>query len=143
MSVFRSMDIAGSALTAQRLRMDVISSNVANAETTRTPSGGPYRRAQVLFSPTAMTASTGSRPGESESVGVEVRGIAADQSPLRMVHDPNHPDADAQGMVAYPNVDVTTEMVDMMSATRAYEASVTVLNASKSMAVKALDIGRG
>jgi flagellar basal-body rod protein FlgC len=137
------MDIAGSALTAQRLRMDVISSNVANAETTRTPSGGPYRRAQVVFSPTALAARVGSRPGETSSVGVEVQAIAADEAPPRMVHDPNHPDADEQGNVAYPNVDVTTEMVDMLSATRAYEASVTVLNASKSMAMKSLEIGRG
>ena len=143
MSVIRSMDIAASALTAQRLRMDVISSNVANAETTRTPSGGPYRRAQVLFSPTAMSARVGDRPGESASVGVEVTSIVADEMPPRMVYDPKHPDADDQGMVAYPNVDVTTEMVDMLSATRAYEASITVLNASKSMAIKALDIGRG
>jgi flagellar basal-body rod protein FlgC len=137
------MDIAGSALTAQRLRMDVISSNVANAETTRTAAGGPYRRTQVVFSPTATTASTGRRAGQTESVGVEVAAVATDPTPSRIVYDPAHPDADAQGNVAYPNVDVTTEMVDMLSATRAYEASVTVLNASKSMAMKSLEIGRG
>lgn len=143
MSVIRSMDIAGSALTAQRLRMDVISSNVANAETTHTAAGGPYRRTQVVFSPSALTASAGDRPGQREAAGVEVTAVVADPTAPRVVHDPSHPDADAQGNVAYPNVDVTTEMADMLSATRAYEASVTVLNASKSMALKTLEIGRG
>ncbi|HHV61033.1 MAG TPA: flagellar basal body rod protein FlgC [Firmicutes bacterium] len=157
MSVFSSIMISSSGLTAERLRMDVIANNIANANTTRTPAGGPYRRQQVLFSAVAAQyglnrdwseGGTGGAwapgPGQGTGVrgGVVVVGIIEDPSPLRMVYDPGHPDADARGYVAMPNVDVIKEMVDMISATRAYEANVTAINAAKSMAQKALEIGR-
>jgi flagellar basal-body rod protein FlgC len=136
MGLFGSMRISGSGLTAQRLRMDVIAGNISNAETTRV--GGqrePYRRHQVVFQP--QVAADGA-PG-----GLQVAQIVRDTAPPREVYEPTHPDADpATGMVAYPNVDVATEMTDLLSATRAYEANVTVLNALKQMAQKALDLGR-
>ena len=138
MSVASVLRIAGSALTAQRLRMDVTSSNIANAETTSTPEGGPYRRASVVFS--AMRAN--SKLETRNSGGVEVRAIVQDSAPPREVHDPLHPDADAKGNVALPNIDLVAETADMLSASRAYEANVTVINVAKSMAQRALDIGR-
>ncbi|NPV53699.1 MAG: flagellar basal body rod protein FlgC [Firmicutes bacterium] len=160
MGVFSSIMISASGLTAERLRMDVIANNIANANTTRTPAGGPYRRQQVLFSAVAAqygldsdrlqvgaggsgeTWATGRDRDAGARGGVVVVGITEDTSPLRMVYDPGHPDADARGYVAMPNVDVIKEMVDMISATRAYEANVTAINALKSMAQKALEIGR-
>jgi len=154
-----SMQIAATALTAQRLRMDVISSNIAHAETTRTPNGGPYRRNRVVFSEAPQASqfqravgrsgldlprmATSGPSTEASIAGVIVSGIVEDPSPPRLAYDPSHPDADDRGYVAYPNIDITTEMADMLSATRAYEANVTVVNASKGMALKALDIGRG
>jgi flagellar basal-body rod protein FlgC len=155
MDSIQGLDIAASGLTAQRLRMDVIASNIANAETTRTPGGGPYRRTRVVFSPVA-TDSTGSSWKSSldratlglgsqggGAAGVAVTAIVQDPSPSRLAYDPGNPDANAQGYVEYPNVDVGTEMADMLSATRAYEANVTVVNAVKDTALKALQIGRG
>jgi flagellar basal-body rod protein FlgC len=152
--MFDSMRISASGLTAERLRMDVIAQNLANANTTRGPDGEPYRRKQVLFQSVmegtdrmdstgsardiAFGASTESAAGD----GVRVVGIVEDQSPLRAVRDPSHPDADENGYVYMPNVNTTTEMVDMMTATRAYEANVTAMNAAKNMALKALDILR-
>lgn len=139
---------AGSALTAQRLRMDVISSNLANAEATSTPEGGPYKRERVVFGPTLRDSldklSGGSNPVSSGALpgGVEVKAIVKDDEEPRMVLDPTHPDADENGFVAYPNVDLVTEMTDMLSATRSYEANITVVNVAKSMAQRALDIGR-
>lgn len=130
MSVFSSMRISASGLTAERLRMDVIASNIANANTTRTPEGGPFERQQVIF------ASAGDK-------GVKVTAILPDGSPPRKVYDPGHPDADSTGYVSMPDVDVVKEMVDMITATRAYEANVTALNSAKYMALKALDIGKG
>lgn len=150
MSVFDTMRVSMTGLSAQRLRMDVIASNVANIETTRTPEGGPYLRRQVIF---RSQAGTGVQPasfrsalvnaGASVGQGVAVTNIATNADAVREVYDPDHPDADANGMVAYPDIDVVTEMTDMLSATRAYEANVTVLNATKSMALRALQIGRG
>ena len=137
MGFLRSIDISGSALTAERLRMDVIASNVANAETTRTRQGGPYRRQQVTFTTLADRSDPVTRVG-----GVRVSSITESQEPPRIVYDPTHPDADAEGNVAYPNVEMSTEMVDMLAASRAYEANVTVLNAAKMMAQRALTIGR-
>lgn len=144
MGLFGSMNIAGSALTAQRLRMDVISGNIANAETTRTNGQrDPYRRQQVVFEPILARAQFGGDANTPPTGGLQVASITRDQAPPREVYDPTHPDADpATGMVAYPNVDVGTEMTDMLSASRAYEANVTVLNAIKSMAMKSLDLGR-
>ena len=149
MGFLSSLRISASALTAQRLRMDVIAANVANVETTRSAKGGPYRRQRVVFVPLAQehfTPQARSVAGPGLSIpsigGVRVAAIDEDPSPPKVVHDPSHPDADEEGNVAYPNVETITEMTDMLSATRAYEANVTVLNAAKSMAMKALDIGR-
>lgn len=151
MSLFSSFDISASALTAERLRMDVISNNLANANTTRTPEGGPFRRQVVVFAPRGETrrfvpgARTGSAAGRTRGVGEGVRVVAIqdDEAAPRMVYDPSHPDADENGMVAMPNVDVVREMVDLISAARAYEANVTTINTLKNMALKALEIGRG
>lgn len=139
---------AGSALTAQRLRMDVVASNLANAEATSTPDGGPYKRERVVFEPALRD--TMSKLGDASSSiasgasagGVVVRAIVQDDEEPRMVLDPTHPDADADGFVAFPNVDLVTEMTDMLSASRSYEANITIVNVAKSMAQRALDIGR-
>lgn len=144
MSNTSSMRISASSLTAQRLRMDVIASNIANVNTTRTPEGGPYRKREVLlgasYSPTGGIIPVAGRP--VSPLGVRVIGIS-DQDQFRTVNDPSHPDADADGNVTYPDIDLVQEMGNMLSAVRAYEASVTAINAAKSMAQKALEIGRG
>lgn len=151
MGLPNSMRISGSALTAQRLRMDVIANNIANSETTRTERGEAYRRQRVVFQPwvensVALSGTLQDRLRRQQaaraSAGVEVTAVAEDPAPLRRIYDPGHPDADADGFVSYPNVDVVTEMTDMLSATRAYEANVTALNAVKTMASRALEIGR-
>ncbi len=133
-------------MTAERLHMDVIANNLANANTTRTPQGGPYRRELVTLSPGGSTfadaLSAFSGEGGSATKGVVVDGVTPDQSPLKRIYEPGHPDADKQGYVSMPNIDTVTEMVDMMNATRAYEADVTAVNAVKGMAMKALEIGR-
>ncbi|MGI6093376.1 MAG: flagellar basal body rod protein FlgC [Veillonellaceae bacterium] len=143
MGMFDAINAAASGLTAERLRMDVISNNIANANTTRTAEGGAYRRQIVIFEPRsgqsfAQILSKEMDPGS----GVKVSGITKDNSPTRRVYDPNHPDADREGYVEMPNINVVSEMVDMITATRAYEANVTAVNAAKSMALKALEIGR-
>lgn len=131
MNLFGAMDISASALTAERLRLDVIAENLANANTTRTPEGGPYRRKVVLFAPRGFGG------------GVRAVGIAADPAPFRLRYDPGHPDADPKtGYVALPNVDVVKEMVDLITATRAYEANIAALGAARAMFQRALDIGR-
>lgn len=153
MSILTSLRASASALTAQRMRMNAIANNVANVETTRTPEGGPYRRQQVVFTPRAggmpflqlVRAGLGNVGGRAPdwiggSGGVQVAQVIEDQAPGRLVHQPDHPDANADGYVEYPNVDLVTEMVDMLSATRSYEANVTVLSSAKSMAMRALDI---
>lgn len=143
-----SFGISASALTAQRLRMDVISSNVANAETTRASvvdgKAVPYRRKLVVMEATESNKFSNilNSKMNSSSEGVKVQSIIEDTSPLKPVYNPSHPDADSEGYVYMPNVDITKEMVDMLSASRSYEANVTMLNASKSMASKALEIGR-
>ncbi len=134
-----SMRISATGLTAQRLRLDTVASNIANAETTRTAAGGPYRRLQVVL----QQAQDPSGDVTIKPAGVEVAAVAADPEPPRMVHMPGHPDADANGYVAMPNVQVVDEMVDLISATRAYEANVTAMNAAKTMITRALEIGRG
>jgi len=145
MRIFRAMDTSASGLTAERLRLDIIASNLANANTTRTPEGTPYRRRVPVFE------ARGSDPVAQlvpfarvldGVTGVRVAGIATDPTPFKTKYDPGHPDADENGMVSMPNVDVVTEMVDMISATRGYEANVTAINAAKSMATRALEIGR-
>lgn len=140
MRLFAGMAVSGSALTAERLRMDVIANNLANANSTRTAEGGPYRRQMAVLAPRAPQGATGVAAAPA---GVRVVGVVHDSSPPRFTFDPGHPDADDAGMVAMPNVNPVTEMVDLISATRAYEANVTALNAFKSMAMKALEIGRG
>lgn len=148
MGLFNSFNISASALTAQRLRMDVIAQNIANVNTTRTEDGTPYRRKTVVFQEKeadisfAQYLSEQSRQRYLAGGGVRVTAIVEDPSPFREVYDPSHPDADENGIVRMPNVEIVTEMVNMISATRAYEANVTALNASKSMASKALEIGR-
>jgi flagellar basal-body rod protein FlgC len=146
--MFEILKTSGSALTAQRLRMDVIASNLANAEATSTPEGGPYKRERVVFEPMLRDTfekvndpNGSSTPGPT-SHGVEVRGVVQDDEEPRMVYDPTHPDANDDGFVAYPNVDLVTEMTDMLSASRSYEANITVLNVAKNMAQRALDLGR-
>ncbi|NLM40623.1 MAG: flagellar basal body rod protein FlgC [Firmicutes bacterium] len=143
MSTFRAFRISASGLTAERLRMDIIANNLANAETTRTPEGGPYRRQTPVFAPILDQAMQPrfSRKGQVGQ-GVRVVGIVSDDSDPRLVYDPQHPDANADGYVAMPNVNVVQEMVDLISATRAYEANITALNAAKTMAQRALEIGR-
>lgn len=141
-------DISASALTAQRLRMDVISSNIANAETTRAGYVDgkfvPYRRKTVVVEPQAMSFRNllDQQLNGSAAQGVKVTKIQEDQSPFKQVYNPTHPDADANGMVYMPNVDMAKEMVDMISASRSYEANITALNASKAMFMKSLEIGR-
>lgn len=146
MSFLGAMKASASALTAQRIRMDVISNNVANSETTRTEGGGPYRREQVSFNSKTGSAFGAALEqlagGNSGNLGVEVTSVTTDESPSRLVYDPKHPDANADGFVAYPNINPVNEMIDMMSANRAYQANVTILNAAKSMAQKAMEIGR-
>ena len=154
MSIFETMRVSMSGLTAQRLRMDVIASNIANVDTTRTPEGGPYRRRQVVFTAVPGTdsrATTGGfqrilapvDPEGSAGQGVAVTAIRTDPDAVRRVYEPDHPDADEEGFVLRPDIDVITEMTDLLAASRAYEANVTVLNAVKAMASRALTIGRG
>jgi flagellar basal-body rod protein FlgC len=137
MSSFSTFDISASGVFAQRTRMDAIANNIANAESTRTPEGGPYRRQAVSFRAVYQDTLGNPTPG-----GVKVDSITQDPSDFRLVHDPSHPDADANGYVKMPNVNVVEEMVDMISATRAYEANITAMNATKSMIGAALDMGK-
>lgn len=148
MGIMQSLRTSTSALMAQRVRMDLIANNVANMNTTRTADGGPYKRQAAVFREQGREVAfrdflghaTGAGAGKG---GVEVASIAEDATPPRRVHDPSHPDADADGYVLLPNIDVVTEMTDLIGANRAYEASVTVLNATKALALSALRIGRG
>ncbi|UJF35338.1 flagellar basal body rod protein FlgC [Paenibacillus hexagrammi] len=149
MRLTNGFDISSSALTAQRLRMDVISSNIANADTTRAKMVNgkwvPYQRKLVSFetkSQPSFAQALDSAMADGTGEGVRVNKIFEDTSPLKQVYNPSHPDADENGFVYMPNVDVLKEMVDMISATRSYEANVTALNASKSMITKALEIGK-
>ncbi|MGL5756420.1 MAG: flagellar basal body rod protein FlgC [Paraclostridium sp.] len=134
MSVFGGMRISASALSAERLRMDVVSSNVANMKTTRTKDGGAYRRKVAVFEE--------NYDEKLGMLGVKTKSIEEDKSPLRKLYEPNHPDADKEGYVEYPNVDILVEMTDLMTASRSYESNVDTLNAQKNMISKALEIGR-
>jgi flagellar basal-body rod protein FlgC len=146
-----SLGISASGLTAQRLRLNVIANNIANAQTTRTPQGGPYRREEVVLAPAsgqqtafqnalAQAHGLGTTAGGGQ-LGVRVVGIAQDKSPFKLVYDPSNPDA-VNGYVQMPNVNIATEMVDMVSASRAYEANVTAFDAGKQMAMDALSLGK-
>lgn len=144
MDFFSAMDISSSALTAERTRMNLISGNLANANTTRTPEGGPYKRKDAVFSAAPVESpfnrALGSAAGQ-QARQVEITEIVEDRNPPRMQYDPGHPDANAQGNVAMPNVNVVEEMADMINASRSYEANVTAVQAAKSMALKTLEIG--
>ncbi len=157
MGFMDSLDLSASGMTSERLRMDVISNNLANINTTHTATGEPYRRQTVTLSPgTTNFADTlslieshadghmiaQSMDGDSQLGGVHVDGIVPDQTPFKQVYDPGNPDADKKGYVKMPNVSVVSEMVDMMSASRAYEANVSAVDAAKTMAERALDIGK-
>jgi flagellar basal-body rod protein FlgC len=145
MDFFSSMDISSSALTAERTRMNMISSNLANANSTRTAEGGAYKRKDVVFASTPVAGSFKSalqKASQNSPMGVEVVQVVEDQNPPRLQYDPSHPDADPQGYVAMPNVNVVEEMADMIAATRTYEANVTAVQAAKSMALKTLEISR-
>lgn len=146
MGFLDSMSITASALTATRVRMDTVTENIANINTTMTSSGEPYRRRYVVFqeierSDNFSTYLNRARRGTSSEGGVRVAYIGEDQSEFKLDYDPTHPDADENGYVKLPNVEVVSEMVDMMSAYRAYEANITALNTFKDMAVKTLEIG--
>lgn len=132
--------ISASALVAQRARMNVVTENLAHADTTRTPQGGPYRRRKVVFE--AQGSAFADLLGGQGGRGVRAMGVVDAQTPLRRVHQPGHPDADAEGYVTFPNVNPVMEMVDLMAATRAYEANVTAIQALKTMVQKALELGR-
>lgn len=147
MGMFGAIDAAASGLTAERLRMDVISNNIANANTTRTEGGGAYRRKVVVFEPRSdeqKNAFARFLDDEVQKAGEGVRavGIIEDDSPMPIVYDPSHPDANADGYVEMPNLNIVNEMVDMITASRAYEANATAINAAKSMASRALEIGK-
>jgi flagellar basal-body rod protein FlgC len=153
MSFFGALDISASGLTASRVRMDVVAENLANAQTTRGANGGPYRRKEVVLQTagagdgfqSALASAAGTMPGMGGSQqpgGVQVTGIVEDGSQPRMVFDPSHPDANAQGYVAMPNVNPVTEMVDLISSSRTYEANVTAMQTAKSMFSKTFDLLR-
>lgn len=160
MNLFGVMDISASALQAERVRAEVVAANMANAETTRTADGGPYRRQHVVFeqagdgfansllaqgtassaSPVINSAFGGSIRPFTPAGGVEVAGVIADSSPSLERYDPTHPDADANGYVAYPDINPLTEMVDLMGATRSYGLNATAVQAEKNMVTSSLDI---
>lgn len=146
MSMFQPLNISSSALTATRLKMDIISSNIANATTTRGKMVNgewiSYRRKMVEVEPNGTTPFSHYLKNEMGANGVKVTRIVEDQTPFRPVYDPTHPDVNNDGYVMMPNVDITKEMVDLMSASRAYEANVTAFNVGKNMSLKALDIGK-
>jgi flagellar basal-body rod protein FlgC len=139
--VFSALEVAASGLSAERGRMNVIASNLANARTTRGADGQPYRRLDPVFRARAIESNPFDPVLRSVNV-VEMTGTQPDATPGQQVYDPGHPDADAQGYVTYPNVNVVTEMVNLMTASRAYEAGVTSIESIKSMARSALKIGQ-
>ncbi len=146
MRFFDTFNVSGSGLTAERLRMDIISKNIANANTTRTASGTPYRRQIPIFKTMHKQSFSdvfeAARGKNVSADGVEVIAIKDDMTQFKKVYKPYHPDSDENGYVLMPNVDVVSEMVNLISASRAYEANVAVINGTKSMAMKALSIGK-
>ena len=138
MAFLRSLDISASGMTAQRMRLDIVSENIANKDTTRTADGGVYRKKSVVFQDILNSAAAGKEKG-----GVVVSEIVEDTTnPTQMVYNPGHPDADADGYVEMPNVDSLKETIDAMSASRSYDANVTAFNIMKQMAARGLDIGK-
>jgi len=142
MDIFSSFRVSASALKAQTIRLNTISSNLANVDTTHTPEGGPYKKKSVYFQSKPLSFKDELDSNLQGSVqGVEVTKILEDKSPPRKVYDPSSPDADKDGYVAMPNISALKEMVDMMSATRSYEANVTAIQSEKRMVLKAIDLG--
>jgi flagellar basal-body rod protein FlgC len=149
MGLFDAIDVTGSGLSAERLRMDVTSENLANAQTTKGADGQPYRRKEVVLQQAGGVGSFGSaltvamgRGSAGRVSGVQVSGIVEDQTDLKRIYDPGHPDADKDGYVTMPNVNTVTEMTDLISSSRAYEANVTAMQTAKTMFTKTLDILR-
>jgi flagellar basal-body rod protein FlgC len=152
MGLFDAIQASGSGLTAERMRMDVTSENLANAETTKTANGQPYRRKEVVlqeaggdptsFASVLSNVQSRGATGSGVTNGVKVAGIVEDGSPLKRVYDPGHPDADKNGYVTMPNVNTVTEMTDLISSSRAYEANVTAMQTAKTMFSKTLDLLR-
>ena len=134
MSMFKIFDVSGSAASAQTQRLNVVASNLANADTVAGPDGAAYKARQVVFQTLLM--------GEATSAGVQVTNVIEDQTPGRMVHSPNHPAANAQGYVTYSNVNAVEEMVNMISASRSYQNNVEVMNTAKSLLLKTLQMGQ-
>jgi flagellar basal-body rod protein FlgC len=154
-NIFRIFDVTGAGMSAQRTRMSVVSGNLANAETTRTPEGGPYRRRNVFFRALPLQQSSsllrpagltslpiGPRARDAEVNSVEVVGVHASTRAPRKVYDPHHPDTDAEGYVSYPDINTMEEMTDLLSATRSYEANMTAFNTTKALVRKLLELGR-
>ena len=142
MDLFSAIKISSSGMSLQRARMNVIASNMANINTTRTPEGGPYRKKSVIAEATPIKTE-----GFEQTLGEAIRDVKVieikeDKSPPRMVYNPSHPDADERGYVAMPNVNMLEEMLDMINASRSYEANATAVNAAKKMAQRALELGR-
>ena len=152
MNLLDSINISATGLSAQRTRLNIASMNLANANVTRTVDGGPYRAKSVIFSSEKYKpepeSAAGTKPGNFDTElakaveTVKVAGIVEDPDPFIQVYDPSHPDADENGMVSYPNVNTMEQMVDVMNASRAYEANATVLETAKNMAMKALELAR-
>ncbi len=144
MSIFHSMQINASGLSLERFKLDTISTNIANVNTTRTEDGeGPYIKQRVEFEENFKQVNSAfSDDAVVKSAGVQITGVDADEENVRIVFEPNHPDADEEGYVVYPNVDMADEMVEMMTAIRTYDANVTAINSSKDMLKRALEIGR-
>jgi flagellar basal-body rod protein FlgC len=136
-----ALTASASALSVERARIEIAVSNMANAESTRGPDGGPYRRRDVVIASDPEN-SFDAAMGRNASVGVRVADVVEDTSPFRRRYDPSHPDADAEGFVAMPNVDAPTEMVDMLSATRAYQANLTAIGLIRDLMQKALELGK-
>ncbi|MCL2456722.1 MAG: flagellar basal body rod protein FlgC [Defluviitaleaceae bacterium] len=153
MSFFNTMNISASGLTAQRLRMDIISENISNVNTTRTADGGPYKRKTVLFEEmrdndpfsimfTNIFGNGGTIPAP-QGMGVRVTNIVEDDSPGHLIYDPTHPDADETGYVRMPNLNIVEEMVNMIAASRSYEANITAMSTARNMTQRTLEIGQG
>ncbi len=139
--MFKDFDVAASGMAAQRVRLNTISSNIANVNTTRGPNGEAYKRRDVLFA-AAPNFKDMLTPGAEANVPVMVNGIIEDPRPMKVVYEPGHPDSNEEGYLTLPNVNVVEEMVNMISAMRAYEANVTAFKSAKDMKMKALDLGR-
>lgn len=137
MNLISGIDVTSSALSAQKTRLDIVAQNIANAQTTRTPEGGPYHRQIVSFETELVK-----RAGGSSLQTVRVGGISTDRTPSQQVYNPQHPDAGPDGLVAMPNVNLSYEMVDLITASRSYEANLSVVKNARSLAMKALDIGK-